>query len=82
MDGSLEDYIETKGNLPKKREGQMAEENMVQQEETVSGLPQEEAIGIMKKIVKSYESMHQSNFIHIDLKPANILCKKNKNGEY
>lgn len=42
------------------------------------GLPEAEAIGILKQIVDGYIEISDNRIIHRDLKPANILLKDNK----
>lgn len=42
------------------------------------GLPEAEAVEILKQIVRGYEEISKNRIIHRDLKPANILLKDNK----
>ena len=42
------------------------------------GLPESEAIHLLKQIVDGYEQISSNRIIHRDLKPANILLKDNK----
>lgn len=42
------------------------------------GLPEAEAINILRQIVDGYSEISSNRIIHRDLKPANILLKDNK----
>ena len=42
------------------------------------GLPEQEAVDMLKQIVDGYEEISNNRIIHRDLKPANILLKENK----
>lgn len=46
-------------------------------EERASGLPEKEALKITLQILKAVQNIHQAGYVHLDIKPENVMFNKN-----
>lgn len=48
----------------------------------LAGLPENKKILLLKTVANGFYRLHSAGIVHFDVKPANILVKKTRNGNY